>query len=55
MQLSVVKYGNEMFLYIVKKYIRNGKSTTTTFKKYGKLSELKKEYDDPIAYFVIAN
>ena len=51
MQLQVVKSGNDKVLYIVKKYRKNGKSTSTTIMRCGKLSELEKEYDDPIAYF----
>lgn len=51
MILQVVKSGNDKILYIVKKYRKNGKSTSTTIMKCGKLSELEKEYDDPIAHF----
>ena len=51
MVLQVVKSGNDKLLYIVKKYRKNGKSTSTTIMKCGKLSELEKQYDDPIAYF----
>ena len=51
MQLQLVKSGNDKVLYIVKKYRKNGKSTSTTIMRCGKLSELEKEYDDPIAYF----
>ena len=51
MQLSIVKSGNDKILYIVKKYRINGKSTSTTIERCGKLSELEKIYDDPISYF----
>ena len=51
MILQVTKSGNDKFLYIVKKYRKNGKSTSTTIMRCGKLSELEKEYDDPIAFF----
>ena len=42
MVLQVVKSGNDKLLYIVKKYRKNGKSTSTTIMKCGKLSELEK-------------
>ena len=51
MVLQVTKSGNDKVLYIVKKYRKNGKSTSTTIMKCGRLSELEKEYDDPIAFF----
>lgn len=51
MQLQLVKSGNDKVLYIVKKYRKNGKSTSTTIMRCGKLSELEKEYDDPVAFF----
>lgn len=51
MQLLKVKRKDNVYLYIVKKLRENGKSTTKVIENCGKLSELEKEYDDPIAYF----
>ena len=51
MKLHVVKSSNDSILYFAKS-IRIGKKTTTkNIKRIGKLSELSKIYDDPIAHF----
>ena len=51
MKLFVRKTKNDASLYIVKSYRLNGKSTSRIMKTCGRLSELKEQYDDPIAYF----
>ena len=51
MKLVVLKSGNDKVLYIQKTFRKNGKVSTRTVKTCGKLSELEKIYDDPIAYF----
>ena len=51
MKLHVVKSSNDSILYFAKS-IRIGKKTTTkNIKRIGKLSELSKIFDDPIAHF----
>lgn len=51
MKLHVVKSGDDSILYFAKS-IRIGKKTTTkNIKRIGKLSELSKIYNDPIAHF----
>ena len=51
MKLHVVKSGDDSILYFAKS-IRIGKKTTTkNVKRIGKLSELSKIYNDPIAHF----
>ena len=45
------KKKNDVYLAITDAYRENGKVKRRTVKKLGYLSELKKEYSDPIAYF----
>lgn len=51
MQLLVISKKDNKYLYIVKKLRINKKSTTEVIEKCGRLSDLEKEYDDPIEYF----
>jgi len=51
MKLVILKSGNDKVLYIQKTFRKNGKVSTRTIKTCGRLSELSKIYDDPIAHF----
>ena len=51
MTLSIVKKKDNKYLYIVKKVRVDGKPKTVVIQKCGKLSDLEKQYDDPIQHF----
>lgn len=51
MRLLVSGKGDNTYLYIVKSFRINGKSTTKVIENCGKLIDLQKQYDDPIEYF----
>lgn len=51
MRISIKNSGNDKQVYIVDSFRSNGKIITKTIMKCGKLSELKKKYEDPISYF----
>lgn len=52
MKLSKVKTSKGINLYIIKSYRYNGKSTSKVIRKCGRLEDLAKVYDDPIAHFM---
>lgn len=52
MTLRQTKLKNgDMTLTIIESYRKNGKTTTRTVMRCGRLSELKKEFENPIAHF----
>ena len=50
MRVSIMKSGPDKIAYIVDSYRVDGKVKTKIVKRLGKLSDLEKQYDDPLAF-----
>ena len=50
MRVSIMKSGPDKIAYIVDSYRVEGKVKTKIVKRLGKLSDLEKQYDDPLAF-----